>query len=219
MTEDKWLAAANPLHLLLHVKRTAPGLRTKHGRRKFRLFACGCARRVLSERSAVIRPAIEAAERFADGELDATELYAVSTTIFRDPVWKSSPRSLRRVVLCLIDPETWRSVQTWRWATNPDMDALRGNKPTEEKRHLAELVRDLFGNPYRPVKFDRSWRTSTAVGLADGIYADRAFDRLPILADALEEAGCDNADMLAHCRGDGPHARGCWVVDLVLGKA
>jgi hypothetical protein len=54
--------------------------------------------------------------------------------------------------------------------------------------------------------------------LADAIYAERAFDRLPILADALEDAGCDSADPLAHCRGDGPHVRGCWVVDFVLGE-
>jgi hypothetical protein len=53
---------------------------------------------------------------------------------------------------------------------------------------------------------------------AEGIYADRAFDRLPILADALQDAGCENPDVLGHCRGDGPHVRGCWVVDLVLGK-
>ena len=56
------------------------------------------------------------------------------------------------------------------------------------------------------------------VKLAQGIYEERAFDRLPILADALEDAGCDNADILSHCRGPGPHARGCWVVDLLLGK-
>ncbi len=60
--------------------------------------------------------------------------------------------------------------------------------------------------------------SSTVAALAQTIYADRAFDRLPILADALEEAGCDNADILTHCRGDGPHVRGCWVVDLILGK-
>ena len=66
---------------------------------------------------------------------------------------------------------------------------------------------------------DPEWRTSTVVQLAQGIYADRAFDRLPILADALQDAGCDNEDVLTHCRGTGPHARGCWVVDLILGKA
>jgi hypothetical protein len=67
-------------------------------------------------------------------------------------------------------------------------------------------------------ELDPAWRTSTVVALAEGVYADRAFDRLPILADALEDAGCGHADILAHCRGDGPHARGCWVVDLLLGR-
>ncbi len=80
------------------------------------------------------------------------------------------------------------------------------------------LLRDIFGNPFRPVAFDPAWRTETVVALACGIYAERAFDRMPILADALEETGCDHADILSHCRGPGPHACGCWVVDAVLGK-
>ncbi|QEL16013.1 hypothetical protein [Limnoglobus roseus] len=80
-------------------------------------------------------------------------------------------------------------------------------------------MRCVFGNPFRPVAFSPAWRTSTAVGLAEGIYADRAFDRLLILADALQDAGCGDADILGHCRGTGPHVRGCWVVDLVLGKS
>jgi len=84
---------------------------------------------------------------------------------------------------------------------------------------LCHLLRCMFGNPFRPVAFDPSWRTSTVVALAGGVYADRAFDRLPILADALQDAGCENEDILAHCRGSGPHARGCWVVDMLLGKS
>ena len=80
------------------------------------------------------------------------------------------------------------------------------------------LIRDIRGNPFRPVSFSPDWRTSDVMLLANGIYAERAFDRMPILADALEEAGCDHADILAHCRGDGPHVRGCWVIDLLLGK-
>ena len=63
------------------------------------------------------------------------------------------------------------------------------------------------------------WNDGTLVRIAQAIYDNRAFDRLPILADALEDAGCDNADILAHCRGPGPHVRGCWVVDLLLGKS
>jgi hypothetical protein len=81
------------------------------------------------------------------------------------------------------------------------------------------MVREVFGNPFRPVAIDPSWRTPTVVALAEGIYADRAFDRLPILADALQDAGCDNADILTHCRSNGPHVRGCWVADLILGKS
>lgn len=82
----------------------------------------------------------------------------------------------------------------------------------------ADLVRDIFGNPFRPVALDRSWLTTTVVALANGIYEDRAFGRMPILADALQDAGCDNPDILDHCRSEGPHARGCWVVDLVPGR-
>src|SRR5262249_45247069 len=87
-----------------------------------------------------------------------------------------------------------------------------------ERRAQARLLHELFGNPFRPVAADRSWLTSDVVGLARAIYDDRAFDRLPSLADALQDAGCDQADVLAHCRGGGPHVRGCWVVDLLLGK-
>jgi hypothetical protein len=78
---------------------------------------------------------------------------------------------------------------------------------------------EWFGNPVCPMAVDPAWLTSTVVSLAQGIYDDRAFDRLPILADALQDAGCEDPDVLGHCRSDGPHVRGCWVVDLVLGKA
>ena len=81
------------------------------------------------------------------------------------------------------------------------------------------LVREILGNPYRPTKFDKSWRTGTAVSLARQMYESREFSAMPILADALQAAGCDNEDILTHCRGPGPHVRGCWVVDMVLGKA
>jgi hypothetical protein len=82
----------------------------------------------------------------------------------------------------------------------------------------AALIRCIFGNLPRPVSFDPAWRTPTAVALARAIYHERAFDRLPILADALEEVGCPIQQVLNHCRQPGEHARGCWVVELVLGK-
>ncbi|MBY0459037.1 MAG: hypothetical protein K2V38_17005 [Gemmataceae bacterium] len=81
-------------------------------------------------------------------------------------------------------------------------------------------MRDVFGNPFRPaVEFLPEWRTDTAMSLAKGMYESRDFSAMPILADALQDAGCDNADVLTHCReANGIHGRGCWVVDLVLGK-
>ena len=82
----------------------------------------------------------------------------------------------------------------------------------------AELVRDIFGNPFRPITLLPEWRTSTVIALASQMYESRDFSSMPILADALQDAGCDSAEVLDHCRGEGPYVRGCWVVDLVLGK-
>jgi hypothetical protein len=79
------------------------------------------------------------------------------------------------------------------------------------------LLRDIFGNPFRPAPFSPSWRTDTAVSLAKQMYDARDFGAMPIMADALQDAGCDSDDVLSHCRGEGPHVRGCWVVDGVLG--
>ena len=84
----------------------------------------------------------------------------------------------------------------------------------------AKVLREYFHNPFRPIAFDPSWRTSTAVGLAQTMYDARNFHAMPILADALQDAGCEDAAILDHCRDENNlHVRGCWVVDLVLGKA
>ena len=84
----------------------------------------------------------------------------------------------------------------------------------------ADRLRDIFGNPFRPVTFSPEWRTDTAVALARQMYESRDFSAMPILADALQDAGCDSDDILAHCRDPKQvHVRGCWVVDLVLGKS
>jgi hypothetical protein len=89
----------------------------------------------------------------------------------------------------------------------------------DDRPRQVRLVHDIFGPlPFRSVSVDPAWLTSTVVALAEGIYQERAFDRLPILADALQDAGCDNVHVLNHCRSDGPHVRGCWVVDLLTGR-
>jgi hypothetical protein len=93
---------------------------------------------------------------------------------------------------------------------------------------LGDIVRDVFGNPFRPATIDPAWLTDDVRALARGMYASRDFSAMPILADALQDAGCDDPDILKHCRHEagagalvprGIHVRGCWVVDLVLGKA
>ena len=80
-------------------------------------------------------------------------------------------------------------------------------------------LRDIAGNPFRLVTVEPGWRTHDVLGVAQAVYEDRAFDRMPLLADALMDAGCDDEQVLTHCRNAGPHVRGCWVVDLVLGKS
>ena len=124
------------------------------------------------------------------------------------------------------------------WDYSPDSSSLHSSYPPMVRDALAvagnaaeavpseppvqaALLRDIFGNPFRPVAIEHGWLTwndGTIPKIAQAIYDDRAFDRLLVLADALEEAGCTNADLLNHCREPGPHVRGCWVVDLVLGR-
>jgi cell wall assembly regulator SMI1/predicted DNA-binding WGR domain protein len=87
-----------------------------------------------------------------------------------------------------------------------------------ERAAQAALIRDVFGDPFPPPSFDSACRTPDVISLAESIYENKAFDRMPILGDALEEAGCDDPAILSHCRGAGPHVRGCWVLDSVLGK-
>jgi hypothetical protein len=97
---------------------------------------------------------------------------------------------------------------------------LQVHRTTESRLKLCVLVRDIFANPFRPVSFSPAWRTDTAVALARQMYGSRDFGAMPILADALQDAGCDNGAILSHCRDATlTHVRGCWVVDLVLGKA
>jgi hypothetical protein len=116
-------------------------------------------------------------------------------------------------VLKLLD--TGRALLTFSTASGSGAEEPLNCLKRESPAHL---TRCIFGNPFRPVRFVPRWRTSDVVGLAGAIYEGRAFDRMPMLADALMDAGCDSDDILSHCGGEGPHVRGCWAVDLVLGK-
>jgi hypothetical protein len=140
-------------------------------------------------------------------------------------VWQAGDSKANKAAKC--HAEVAEAVDSLRRAqglitTGPDPGYI-GYQPSsrEELVKQADLLRDIFGNPFRPVSIDPAWLTwnnATVVKLAEVIYAERRFADLPILADALEEAGCDNADILSHCREASEHVRGCWVVDLLLGK-
>jgi hypothetical protein len=96
--------------------------------------------------------------------------------------------------------------------------AFIAGKEAAERTFLG-CMHDIFGpNPYKPTMFQRAWRTDVVKAMAQSAYELRDFSALPVLADALEESGCDSTDILEHLRSIGPHVRGCWCLDVVLGK-
>ena len=92
-----------------------------------------------------------------------------------------------------------------------------GNEKKEQATQ-ADLLRHIFGNPFKPFTLNHFWLTSTVIALAQQMYESRDFSAMPILADALQDAGCDNNEILLHCHGPGPHVRGCFLIDVLLGK-
>jgi hypothetical protein len=173
---------------------------------------------------------LEIAERFADGDRSAEELEAMWDAGLNVRAIGAAPAPWRAEDFaeaaggdaCDRDAShgaLWAMLNGQSAADPEAKENEFGEMPEgTEHRPQVSLLRDIFGNPFHPVTLDPRWRTETVVALASSIYAERAFDRMPILADALEDAGCDNADILTHCRDDGPHVRGCWVIDLLLGK-
>ena len=225
MTDAEWLAASEPDSMLSY-------LGQKGTERDYRRFVIACALRLLpKEPDEVMMAALAMSERQADGTAKRIEIAqarkALASThparhrrwpvLFSDhirsvPAWHALRVQNAKNALYAAESCAWASTRTG------SSRYVSMTFPGEEYAFQAVLLRDIFGNPFRPVSFDPAWLTPTVVALAYGIYGDRAFDRMPILADALEEAGCDNVEVLLHCRGDGPHVRGCWVVDAVLGK-
>ena len=213
MTEAEWLAGEDPIPML-------DFLGNRPSLRKLRLFLCACCRRQWEHLRAPARKSLEAGEAFADGGVTAAALDAA-----RGPCYSGvradncahyaaiSNRVFRRKYRGGLYSAVWSAGwPEWVYGDKPEWQAA-------ERRAQAESLRDVIGNPFRAVKFNKKWRTSTAVALAKQMYDAREFGAMPILADALQDAGCDNEDVLTHCRDPKPaHVRGCWVVDLVLGK-
>jgi hypothetical protein len=211
-------------------------LRERASNRKLRLFAVACCRCIWHLIDAPRQQATELAERYADGQatkeqLDAAKA-ALNAGILHVPLWAvlrgSARLAARDMPATAARLETAASLEA---GVQPDPDDYADDlerwsaeDSVWRERHAASLLKqvpllyDIFGNPFRPVTVDLSWLTATVVSLAQAIYDERAFDRLPILADALEDAGCTNSNFLNHCRQPGEHVRGCWCVDLILGK-
>lgn len=215
MTEAEWRACTDPAPMLHWLD---PG----YSERRWRLFACACCRHLWHLLSEAERAILEAVERCADGLLPAEELYATAGVHRIAGVPNYVPGHIQhgyRAVLEAASPHAWFRARNARAFV---VDALRAAAGPAERvlewRRPSDLLRCLFGNPFHPVTLDLSWYPPKVVQLAQAIYDERAFDRLPLLADALEEAGCTNAAILAHCRDSGEHVRGCWVLDLLLGK-
>jgi hypothetical protein len=212
MTETDWTAGQDPDALL-----DAAKAMKRLPARKARLFAGGCFRLVWDMIQADdIRLAVEMSDARADKKISQQELehHRYPMTRPSDNVWTWLAVAIQSLATPSLNP----SYVAWQVRTSTENDIYRHARRGIPCRAQAELVREVVGNPFHPVAFDRRWRTEDTVGLARGIYEDRAFDRLPLLVDALMDAGCDNDDILAHCRSVGPHVRGCWVIDLVLGK-
>ncbi|MDY3559510.1 hypothetical protein R5W23_000503 [Gemmata sp. JC673] len=207
MSEDVWLSVTRAITLLKLTK----GRTTD---RKLRLFACG---RLYTMRHLIVGDATTL--------LDAVEAAATADELRRirrncpEMYWIASDRRLRGR-LHHVD-----SYPCGLAATVTDANARNAARRSlgygYEWAHQQEamLAREVFGNPFRPIDF-APWHTDTTVALAKGMYESRDFSAMPILADALQDAGCDNADVLIHCRdASAEHVRGCWVVDGVLGLA
>jgi hypothetical protein len=191
------------------------------GRRKLRLLACGVCRRAWPriEPHPAARACVEFAEGFADGDGAKKRLRKlVDACRQRYDRYGERPGEDVQVVHAAAAARTTCEPEVHPIASCRSVRIALGGDEAAEAAAQAALVRCVFGDPFRPVPVASEWRSADAIGLARAIYADRAFDRLPILADALEEAGCGDPAVLAHCRADVIHARGCWVVDAVLGR-
>jgi hypothetical protein len=237
--ERFWLSCDDPLELLkaLHPVRTLGSVRPQS--RQSRLYLVACARRQWAALPHVCRVLVSLAEVVADAARAREPLRAAAAAVAAELMHSDGdPYYLARAESGLEEagigvelelagrgagtgpphdhplPASWRSLGPLVYLP------LEVNTPPyhwlDPELHSVELLREVYGNPYSSLPFDAAWRTSTAVALARQIYATGDFGAMPILADAIQDAGCDDEHILDHCRGSGPHARGCWVLDHVL---
>jgi hypothetical protein len=226
VNERQWLNGDDPQAMLRFLGESA-------GDRKLRLFACACLRELwpwTQERA--VRRAVLVAERFADGRATRQELQSAFVVAWPnkwEPVRSAAAAAANAPERC---PWQGGRVQELARAAADRVvrcgygrqkatvgDGRWGALCAAARKAQAELVREVFGNPFRTLSFEPSWLTPTVRAVAQVIYDDQELRDMPVLADALEEAGCDNEAVLNHCRGGGRHRLGCWVVDLALGHS
>jgi len=234
-THKDWLRITN-VDLVTH----HPSYRSKQFDRKRRLLSVASAKLTalfLADRR--FDEALEACDWYADGVASWNDVKAARRKVFAAIRANANLNSLPHLkfaadaVLASLEQNATRNidgiylsrraVREWTESHPPKARTKLPREFASSKHHeqwLAKDGMDVYSNPFRPVAFDPNWRTSTAVALAQQMYDSRDFGAMPILADALQDACCDNDDILNHCRdASGVHVRGCWVVDLVLGKA
>lgn len=232
MKESEWLACTEPDRLLC-----LPQLRDKISARKRRLFACACCRRLwkhLTDPRSLA--AVESAEKYADGLITQDELeaakeesrHAVSSPVitFRTTFGGTVSYSPGTVAMSVALTEHLSPRSTALFATM-FVEEMAGTRDAyhAERKEQAGLFRELIATPFRPITLNPAWQTLTVLALAHAAYDNRTLPagtletaRLAVLADALEEAGCTEAELLGHLRGPAPHVRGCWALDLILAK-
>jgi hypothetical protein len=224
MTEAEWWACADSRPLLEEVSH-------KTSDRKLRLLICACCHRVwdllADDRS---REAVEVAERYADSSANRDDLIAARRKADAAYQWarkQHGPAAFRIFCAAHLALQATSIAKKVRFDPREN-EFMRGAKERQEKterKARSNLIRDIIGNPFQPVHINSAWRTPTVLALAQDAYDQRDLpagtlnpDRLGILADALEDAGCSEVALLEHLRGPGPHVRGCFAVDAVLGK-
>lgn len=216
LTEDEWQLSDDSLTML-------QCLHDKVSERKVRLFASACCRQVGPFAEAPrARRALDVADLYADGQASGEELQLL---LFghdpRESGWGAG--FFAEAVAGLLSPYDLSYLTVPGHAARARRDVLRAADWSCALREQAHILRDVTGYLYHPLVVTPTWLFAHGGDivrqLAQAIYQDRTFADLPILADALEDTGCTDGVILDHLRGPGPHARGCWVLDLILQNA
>jgi hypothetical protein len=229
MTEDDWARCIQPQTMLEFLRDTG-----RASERKLRLFAVECCRRAARLDPRAAETFLPTAEAWANGQVDAVELrrvleaahvpFLLSLGIAERTPAEVAEWAVEEAISLAYDAGLSPEVREFHKLLDcvlPDFDQPHCQAAAQEERTAqAADLRDLLGPlPFRPVAFSPAWRTPTVLALATALYQERRFGDLPILADALEEAGCDNEEILGHLRQQGGgHVLGCWALDRVLGK-